>query len=116
MASLTAREKSRHSLTVRLCLRGTTTCTPRPPVVLTQDRRFSVFRTSRTSAAAFTTCVHDTRGTGSRSHTRACQRVAPGRGGRPGRLPARQRPRTRTPLEPVRTVDVGGGRIPGVDL
>src|SRR4029453_163854 len=52
-----------------LAFEGETTCTPRPPVVLTQDRRFSVLRTSRTSAAAFTTCFHVTRGPGSRSQT-----------------------------------------------
>src|SRR5688572_3288443 len=69
IASLTAREKSRHSVTVRLGLRGTTTCSPLPPVVLTHDVKFSVVRTSRTSRAALTTCCHATFGPGSRSHT-----------------------------------------------
>src|SRR5436190_8789756 len=70
IAALTARENSRHSATGRLGLRGTITCNPRPPVVLTQDLRFSVVRTSRTSSAALTTCFQDISGPGSRSHTR----------------------------------------------
>ena len=53
----------------RLGLSGTTTCSPRPPVVFTQDLSFSVVRTSRTNSAALTTCCHETSGPGSRSQT-----------------------------------------------